>query len=246
VPALWPPPLSWTCGREESRTRPKGSNLDKHVARRRPQCDAKRCRHNSRRRHHQPACRRQHERLWRARHGPVKTAATSTSSRARRRSPASSPASWARRSRSPCATRRSSSPPTATSRWWRSTTFRHRPDRQRNEMHVEMGDLTSGQELDVVFAHGLPLGRTGRNRERTVRAACRRSAFARRRRRRAVDVRGRWRRSTWRVRGPEATEHNREGRCDRARRVLEETARQIRRYAGNDSELRRHAHDLRE
>ncbi|MGH7679149.1 MAG: vWA domain-containing protein [Gemmatimonadaceae bacterium] len=121
---------------------------------------------------------------------------------------------------------------------------RFRSRRDGGQLEIELGDLVSGQELDVVVKVVFPRGEEGstagveaellqvagfvwtyashdandaqpRNREVDRAVAQLYAARAR----------------------AEATEANREGRYDRARRVLEATARRIREYAGDDREL---------
>ena len=121
-----------------------------------------------------------------------------------------------------------------------------------NELRVELGDLTSGQELRIVvrirFANGELDGGPGVSVGVTDRRALANGGTA------AVD---------WKYAGhadndaqprdrmvdrevaalyaararTEATEANRHGDFDRARRVLERTAKRIRGYAGGDAEL---------
>jgi Ca-activated chloride channel family protein len=128
-------------------------------------------------------------------------------------------------------------------------------------MHIELGDLTSGQELDVVLRMDFPLGAPGEtaSAEFELRSAGHAVAGGaggalwtyaydaeNDAQPRNVEVdRAVAKIFAARARA-EATEANREGRYDRARRIVEETARRIRGYAGNDPELRRLAQDVLE
>jgi Ca-activated chloride channel homolog len=123
-----------------------------------------------------------------------------------------------------------------------------------NELRVELGDLTSGQELSVVvrlrFAHGTDAGRTAvrvgvasgdqlaqlAEREMTWNYASH-EENDRQPRDRIVD---RAAATLYAARArAEATEANRNGDYPRARLVLETTARRIRGYASGDPELER-------
>jgi hypothetical protein len=148
-------------------------------------------------------------------------------------------------------------------------TFRHRPDHERNEMHIELGDLTSGQELDVVLRMQFPTGAPGETASAVfeLRSRSLRSVQAA-----GQGVAGGTGAALWtyaydaendvqprnvevdravakiymaRARA-EATEANREGRYDHARTVVEETARRIRNYAGSDAELQQLAQTVSE
>jgi Ca-activated chloride channel family protein len=140
-------------------------------------------------------------------------------------------------------------------------TFRHRPDHQRNEMHIELGDLTSGQELDVVLRMDFPLGAPGETASAEFELRADGQSVANGAsgalwtyaydaendaQPRNVEVdRAVAKIYVARARA-EATEANREGQYDRARGVVEETARRIRNYAGNDAELQQLARALHE
>jgi Mg-chelatase subunit ChlD len=122
-----------------------------------------------------------------------------------------------------------------------------------NEVHVELGDLASGQQLDVVIAVRFPQGNEGS----TAGVACKLYSSGepvegasgdlqwlyashaendRQPRNREVD---RAVAALYAARArAEATEANREGNFEEARRVLEGTARRILSYAGDDRELR--------
>ena len=138
--------------------------------------------------------------------------------------------------------------------------FRHRRDAGRNEFHVELGDLVSAQELDVVLKVRFPRGRVNdtagiaielRSEGEAIHGAAGRQqwTYASHRdndiqlRDNAVD---RVVAELYAARArAEATEANRDGRFDHARRVLERTAERILQYAGNDPELRRLSRQLR-
>jgi len=126
-------------------------------------------------------------------------------------------------------------------------------------LRVELGDLVSGQEVEVVVALCFPRGAAGDAVEAEVGlvdadglpcapAAPLRFAYAthaendRQPRDRAVDRRVA---TLYAARArAEALEHNRAGHYDRARQVLTATARRIREYAGGDAELTRLADAL--
>jgi len=139
--------------------------------------------------------------------------------------------------------------------------FRHATLRERNELRVELGDLVSAQELNVVVGITFPRGEPGEESagefglasggEIVVGSECRQAwTYATHHendvqpRNREVD-RAVAELYAARARA-EATEANREGRFDRARRVLEATARRIRDYAGDDATLQHLARVLRE
>ena len=107
---------------------------------------------------------------------PRPAAATSTSSRAPRRSPSSSPARWARRSPSPRATSCSSS---RRGRAPSSTSLNEFPcSRAGDAWRVELGSLFSGQTIDPVVRVAFPAGENGHVREVKVRVEDRDGAFA--------------------------------------------------------------------
>jgi Ca-activated chloride channel family protein len=139
--------------------------------------------------------------------------------------------------------------------------FRQARLADRNELRVDVGDLVSAQELNVVvgitFPRGTPGDHTmaefalesggeivvGSDRSQAWTYATHHENDVQPRNRevdRAVaelySARAR----------AEATEANREGRYDRARRVLESTARRIREYAGDDATLQHLARALRD
>lgn len=140
-------------------------------------------------------------------------------------------------------------------------TFRAGHDAGRNEYRVELGDLVSGQEIDVVLSVQFPRGEIGSGAgvavelhssgERVPGAAgVQRWTYAShgendvQPRNREVD---RVVAELYAARArAEATEANREGRYDHARRVLERTADRIREYAGDDSQMRTLVRMLRE
>jgi Ca-activated chloride channel family protein len=129
------------------------------------------------------------------------------------------------------------------------------------EVHVELGDLASGQQLDVVLSVRFPQGDMGSEAgvdfelqssgERMEGAAGeQRWTYASHaendRQPRNSDV-DRAVAALYAARArAEATEANREGNFEEARRVLEGTARRIRSYAGNDRELRELARSLQQ
>jgi len=139
--------------------------------------------------------------------------------------------------------------------------FRHRPDHVRNEMHIEMGDLTAGQELDVVlridFPHGAPgetasavfeLRSAGQAVAGGTGAALWTYAYDAENdvQPRNVEVDRAVAKIYMARARAEATEANRDGRYAHARAVVEETARRIRNYAGSDAELQQLAQTVAE
>lgn len=139
--------------------------------------------------------------------------------------------------------------------------FRSRQAADLSDLRVDLGDLVSGQTLDVVLASRFPLGGLGESTSIVVQLESDGDAVA-----------GTPSALTWtyashadndaqprnievdravaevyaaRARA-EATEANREMQYDRARHVLEATARRIESYARGDRELRRLARELRE
>lgn len=123
--------------------------------------------------------------------------------------------------------------------------FRSRRANGRTVLVVELGDLVSGQMLDVVFRARFPLGDTGETQDVLVslgeHAASVRFTYAGHAanddqpRDREVD-RHVARVYATRARA-DATEANRHGDFDRARRALADTARHIQEHAGGDAEL---------
>lgn len=129
------------------------------------------------------------------------------------------------------------------------------------DARIELGDLVSGQELEVVLAVRFPRGDAGSSSELRVElhssgellaehaAGCRwtyasHSENDRQPRNREVD---RAVAALYAARArAEATEANRVGDFDRARQVLERTARRIGQYAGNDATLNELARGLRD
>ena len=123
-----------------------------------------------------------------------------------------------------------------------------------NEMRVELGDLTSGQELSVVvrirFAHGVDANETTvrvglASGDQLAQLAEEEMSWTyaphdendRQPRDRIVDIEAA---TLYAARArAEATEANRVGDYHRARRILETTARRIRGYASGDPELER-------
>jgi hypothetical protein len=141
--------------------------------------------------------------------------------------------------------------------------------RDLQSMHIELGDLTSGQELDVVLRMTFPLGAPGetasavfelRSRSlRSVQAAGQAvaggtgaalwtyaSVVENDVQARNVEVDRAVAKIYMARARAEATEANRDGRYDHARRVVEETARRIRNYAGSDVELQQLAQTVHE
>jgi hypothetical protein len=119
-------------------------------------------------------------------------------------------------------------------------------------MHIELGDLTSGQELDVVLRMTFPLGAPGETASAMfeLRSAGEPQAGGSGAalwtyasvaendvQPRNVEVDRAVARIYMARARAEATEANRDGRYDHARAVVEETARRIRNYAGSDAEL---------
>ena len=129
----------------------------------------------------------------------------------------------------------------------------------QGEYRVELGDMVSGQQIDVVLGVRFPLGEIGETASVVVEAQSSGEALAestigvqwtyashaendRQPRNREVD-REVAKLYAARARA-EATEANRDGAFDRARHVLEATSRRIREYAGDDRELRELARAL--
>lgn len=126
---------------------------------------------------------------------------------------------------------------------------------------MELGDLVSGQELDVVFRVRFPRGAEGNTSSVVFElhdeggrmagaAGAPQWVYASHRENdtqpRDTEV-DRIVAAMYAARArAEATEANREGNFDRARHVLTRTADRIREYAGNDPELRRIVDELRE
>jgi len=127
--------------------------------------------------------------------------------------------------------------------------FRYRPDRARDSVRIELGDLTSGQELDVVLrvefnprevddtaridielhSAGEPIHEQGGAPQWTYASHADNDAQPRNRNVDRIVA------ELYAARArAEATEANRDGRYDHARRALEGTARRIRGYAGED------------
>jgi Ca-activated chloride channel homolog len=132
--------------------------------------------------------------------------------------------------------------------------------RERDELRIELGDLVSSQELDVVIEARFDVSDVGETEEVRASLMADRQApvadgvqtwtYADHRendlqpRNRTVD---RAVAALYAARArAEATEANREGRYDRARRIMEDTASRIRSYAGDDRELQQLARALRE
>lgn len=139
--------------------------------------------------------------------------------------------------------------------------FRQSHVHDRGELRVELGDLTSAQQLDVVMRVTLPRGEVGREASADVWLLSAGELVA-----------GGDSRMTWTYAGheendvqprnrevdrvvaelyaararAEATEANRAGDFARGEQVLERTARRITGYAGNDETLQRIARMLRE
>jgi Ca-activated chloride channel homolog len=138
--------------------------------------------------------------------------------------------------------------------------FRHDTARNRQECRIELGDLVSGQELDVAIQLSFPPGESGkavmvefRLTSATPGAAAGSAelswTFASHRENddqaRNVEVdRAVALQFATRARA-EATECNRDGDYQRARQILERTAQRIESYAGDDRELRELARALR-
>lgn len=129
-----------------------------------------------------------------------------------------------------------------------------------NELRVELGDLTSGQEIEAAIALRFPTGEIGsRSAVRVVLGSddalashaeaqveftyATHEANDQQPRNRAVD-RAVARLYASRARA-DATEANRDGDLERAHRLLERTAKRIRDYAGDDADLRRIVAELR-
>lgn len=138
--------------------------------------------------------------------------------------------------------------------------FRYEASRDDRECRIELGDLASGQEMDVVIALTFPPGTPGRSIMTTFEVTTTSEGvsappesvdwgYASHREndeepRNIVVDRAVALQYATRARA-EATEFNRNGELDRARRVLERTARRISAYAGNDRELLDLARSLR-
>ena len=139
--------------------------------------------------------------------------------------------------------------------------FRQATVHDRNEFRVELGDLVSAQELNVVvgitFTRGEPVEETAAEFALVSGGEMVAGSEARQAWTYAThhdnDVQPRNREvdravaELYAARArAEATEANREGRYDRARTVLEATARRIRTYAGEDTTLLQLARVLRD
>lgn len=132
--------------------------------------------------------------------------------------------------------------------------FRSRKSHNRTGITIELGDLVSSQELDIVIRVKCPLGEIGETivvragledeEQAIVKLTYGSHAANDDQPRDAVVDREVARVYAARARG-EATEANRAGDYDRARRVLVGTARHIEEYAGDDHELRALATALR-
>jgi Ca-activated chloride channel family protein len=137
--------------------------------------------------------------------------------------------------------------------------FRQTRVGEPNELLIELGDLVSGQELEVVVKVAFPSGALGQELAVGFALASARDTIS------GTESRQLWTYAThhdndlqprnrevdravaelYAVRArAEATEANREGRYDHAREVLEATARRILQYAGNDAKLRHLAEQL--
>ncbi|MEO7455741.1 MAG: VWA domain-containing protein [Gemmatimonadaceae bacterium] len=131
--------------------------------------------------------------------------------------------------------------------------FRARRSENRTGYTVELGDLVSEQELELVFRLTFPAGAVDTQLDvvASINGEERRQAFTfathaandEQPRDRRVD-REVGRQYVARARA-EATEANRHGDYDRAHRVLTGTSRRIMEYAGDDAELRAMARGLR-
>ncbi len=135
--------------------------------------------------------------------------------------------------------------------------FRHFFAAGDRELRIELGDLVSGQQVDVVIAIELDRGVEGAGTSVDVTLTSRdtipvraeqrwtyasHSANDREARNRDVDRKVA---SLYAARArAEAAELNRAGHYEHARRVLERTARKIRSYAGTDRELNALADEL--
>ena len=137
--------------------------------------------------------------------------------------------------------------------------FRQTPTAEPNELRVDVGDLVSGQELEVVVKVAFPSGDVGQLISADFELASVGNVIP------GTECRQAWTYATHhdndvqprngevdravaelyaaRARA-EATEANRDGRYDHARQVLEATARRIREYAGDDPKLRHLAEKL--
>lgn len=137
--------------------------------------------------------------------------------------------------------------------------FRHRHIEGDNELRVELGDLVSAQEMSVTLAIDFPRGEEGETTTLGIALSDRDHATAGG----PVELRWTWASHPANDRQPrdravdrevatlyaararaEATERNRHGDYEGARRVLRRTADRILSYAGNDPELHRIANEL--
>ncbi|MGQ0714858.1 MAG: vWA domain-containing protein [Gemmatimonadaceae bacterium] len=137
--------------------------------------------------------------------------------------------------------------------------FRQVHARGDNELHVQLGDLVSAQQVELVIRLVMPTGHAGQSVDVGFWVADADGALGttaheirwtfaghaendRQARNRIVDraVAGLY---AARARA-DATEHNRHGDFARARHVLTATARRVRSYAGDDAELNRLADEL--
>jgi Ca-activated chloride channel family protein len=139
--------------------------------------------------------------------------------------------------------------------------FEHAMDRRTGECRIQLGDLVSEQAMDVVVQLSFPPGEVGRQVEAEFGLASATEGlgpqtsrltwhFASHRendgQQRNVEVdRAVAQQYATRARA-DATEFNRDGDYERARQVLERTARRIESYAGGDAELRAIARSLRD
>ena len=130
-----------------------------------------------------------------------------------------------------------------------------------NELRVELGDLASGQEVRAVIQVTFPLGAVGAETDIRIELAADGELLPREIRKvrwtyashEANDAQPRDREVDREVATmyaamarAEATEANRHGDFDRARRALERTAARIREYAGTDREMNRLVRELLE
>lgn len=137
--------------------------------------------------------------------------------------------------------------------------FRQHWRREAGQLHIAVGDLVSGQVLDVVVKLTFPMDALASELSATFTLTAHGEPVA------GVEARETWTYANHRkndlqprnrvvdraVAGiyaararADATEANRHGRLDDARRVLERTARRIESYAGDDPELRRLVREL--
>ncbi|MFN2397364.1 MAG: VWA domain-containing protein [Gemmatimonadaceae bacterium] len=137
--------------------------------------------------------------------------------------------------------------------------FRHRRIEGDNELRVELGDVVSGQQMSVVITIELPTGVEGESVTAGFALTDQNSTTLSP----AAELRWKWAGHAENDAQPrdlevdrqvaalyaarareEATEYNRAGEYDRARRAIVGTAKRIRSYAGNDGELNRMADQL--